>query len=344
MESGIITSNGWLFTKNLHFLNLKFVYDTMEQIEAAAHVQKLFENFSSKIELMLTSLCNKDDMAKLKLDMESLLENHVNNIRAELDIRDQVIANLDERISKLESSVVTLVQSRDNASRERHDLANRSDDIENHFNAEITNIHIANNLELESNQSVGSNDENDAESQRNEIEREKVDLLIIGDSIVRHLNPELINPGKINKLLCLPGAQTSEVKRSLIEYSRKFDIDEIVIHTGCNSIPSNSPMDVADEIAFLLRDIESNLPNVRCHVSAILPKISKAWLPGINEINELLYDVCDVLNYNLIQHNMFANSGHINDELFARDTVHLSRRGVAQLGMDIKRSIRRPHP
>lgn len=170
-------------------------------------------------------------------------------------------------------------------------------------------------------------------------DRPKIDMLLIGDSNVRFLNTENINPGKENELDCTGGGKIPQIRENLIEFHDTHDIREAVIHVGSNHIPNDSPNELADKLESFLKAAKSAMPNTSLHFSAILPKLDNSFLPGINIVNEHIYSVCQALNIGFIQYPSFARYGFTNYYLFGRDKIHTNPRGQAIMCNNIRKAI-----
>ena len=173
----------------------------------------------------------------------------------------------------------------------------------------------------------------------------KKDLVIIGDSIVKHINMDLVNPGKDNQLFCFKGGNVKTIRKEIIDIDAKLSIKSLVLHVGSNFIPADSPDLVAAQILDLVKEIQIQMPSTKIYISAILPKINADYNPGINFINSTLYNESLKKGFVFIQHNKFSRNGVIDFRLYvkreveAERPIHLSYGGVARLACDIKYAI-----
>ena len=145
------------------------------------------------------------------------------------------------------------------------------------------------------------------------------------------------------------GKTTADIRNELILSRCNSSYNQIVVHSGSNSIPSKKPKIVADELIKLAREVKLNMPNSKLYISAIIPKIDEKFLPGIDEINHRLYAASSKLNFDFIQHPQFVFNSEIDHTMFSfreqqpdwtKGMVHLSRKGVAQLATNIKYMIK----
>ena len=197
---------------------------------------------------------------------------------------------------------------------------------------------------LENDEAVGNekqmlNGENDNFEDLNPRKPE-IDFALCGDSIIKWANTDIINPGGVNKKVCLPGAKIVEIRESILHLHEQYDVKQITIHGGSNLVPEETPMEVAFQIIDLLSEVKVLMPNSDVYFSAILPKCNDLFSPGINEINSLVYSACNALGIKFIQHSRFSSHGRMNESYYTlADLIHLNRRGVRQFVYDIKSSL-----
>ena len=271
----------------------------------------------------IESLATKDDISSL-----------INNV--ELKFAEDLLER-DKKIMELEDKLNQLSDQRYDDLEFAKRLSDKLIDLENKLaNSEAKRETVREFVQFESDSSFDGTE--DIENEK--VIKEPLDMLIISDSIGRHLNVDLINPGGKNKLICRPGAMIEEIQNALINIESQYDIATLVIHVMTNHIPDEEPAEIAKEMLEFLDDIKLNMPNTNVFVSLVLPKINSFWLRGINCLNKKIFDAHSRYGFNVIQHPHFASTGHINEALLARDLIHLSRDGVKQLGVDIKRSLR----
>lgn len=176
-------------------------------------------------------------------------------------------------------------------------------------------------------------------------EREEYDLLLIGDSIIRDVDVEKLNPDKRNDKVFLPGKKTEHIREELKERAKKNSYGNIIIHCASNNIPRDPPAMVADNLINLVGEVKKNMPNAHVHVSAVLPKMNASFLPGINEINFRLLQASGHLGFNVIQHPQMCSKGIFYMSMYKRHEVHdhrpvhLSPKGVIRFGSNIKYSL-----
>ena len=168
------------------------------------------------------------------------------------------------------------------------------------------------------------------------LEKKQHDLLVIGDSIIKHCRGDVINPGKDTVIACHPGARAEKIEAEFKKLIKHNTYDKIIVHCGINFVPQYSPTYVSDKIVDLLEIVKSLAPTSNLAFSGLLPKIGPQYLPGINTINN---NICRASNnthsaFKFIHHrNYFIDrKGSIESAMFCRsDGIHLSKRGVGAL-------------
>ena len=183
----------------------------------------------------------------------------------------------------------------------------------------------------------------DKKPRRNKVNK---DLVFVGDSIIKHVNMNLLNKDKENELCCFPGANVLKIRNELVNIESKFNIKRLVLHMGTNCIPKDTTDVVASKLLHVIKEIRLHMPETKLYVSAILPKITKDYNPGINAINLQLYRESIKMGFFLIQHPQFSQNSILSLDLFVSREVlnkrplHLNHRGVATLACNIKYALR----
>lgn len=181
-----------------------------------------------------------------------------------------------------------------------------------------------------------------------EIIKNEHDLLIIGDSLVRELDAQSINPGGDTIIECLPGARPDELTERFREMSKTDSFRRVIVHGGTNLVPKFSPTLVADKITRCLEMIRELSPNSQIAFSSLLPKEGVHLLNGINEVNYNVFrsGLCGHFKtrYGFVNHRDFFlnNMGHVNGALFKNDSLHLSDHGVKAFEKSLKRLAAHP--
>jgi hypothetical protein len=250
---------------------------------------------------------------KIKSDIGAIVESLKLDLLAELKRRDV-------RITDLESEVIFL----------RDSLA-RTNVKSSSLEKDVADMAVAiDSLKAAPPSSASAND------------LPYIDLVIAGDSIVKHLDIDSL-PGS-NKLICLPGARAHKVHVAVKKLVRTANVKKLVLHFGTNNIPYQTPMQICQELSDSLKQIQLELPESEISLSAILPKIGVQYNRGINFINNYMFELCNELGMGFIQHTTFCE-GQLNKKLYApnewRDgrAIHPSHEGALLMMTNIKLHI-----
>ena len=191
------------------------------------------------------------------------------------------------------------------------------------------------------------------------------DVLIVSDSIYRHVGIECpkendlkntsviseFNVGSlaIMKIVC-PGARCDRLLSEVAVFSSSHCFDHIIVHAGANYIPNPTkqrvtlpPIVTAGEICDFL-DSMGNLFESRISFSCIIPQRNIEVLNMANFINDRVSLHCSEYGYGLIQCLRFKRfKGRLDLSIFARDGVHLSRIGVKALYDSVTSPLKYEH-
>jgi hypothetical protein len=173
------------------------------------------------------------------------------------------------------------------------------------------------------------------------VEKVHKDILLIGDSIIKHVNTQKVSNKPVD-LVCLPGARCFEVYSKLLDILKTTDYDQIIVHVGTNSIPQLDARFVSNSILDFLSKLRMLAPNSKISWSSILPKFDSSFNQGINFINRNIFS-----RFNMIKKmgapvnhgNFFKKNGCVDPSLFCNDAVHLSYKGVTALEKSLKHHL-----
>ena len=167
------------------------------------------------------------------------------------------------------------------------------------------------------------------------------DTLLIGDSLLRDLDSEIINPGGDTTIKCLPGARPADVVDEFRRISETHSYKRIIVHVGSNLVPKFSESHVSAKVVECMESIKNLSPRSKLAFSQILPKEGDHLINQINRINNQVWrsGTCgpDRTRFGAIPHAKFfcGRWGAVDCDLFARDGVHLSPQGKLQLAKSI---------
>ena len=162
--------------------------------------------------------------------------------------------------------------------------------------------------------------------------REKIDFLIIGDSIVGSFDAQFPD-GKKGKVVSVRGASPKDVLKEFERLSLTQDFGHIIVHVGTNLIPNFSPDYVADSIIDTMLCIKKLSRNSKVAFSGLLPKTDDSWSRSIDMINGRVaragLNVPPSMRFGYMHHfPAFFKKGWVNfKELYKKDRIHLSLSG-----------------
>ena len=162
--------------------------------------------------------------------------------------------------------------------------------------------------------------------------REKIDFLIIGDSIVDSFDAQFPD-GKKGKVVSVRGASPKDVLKEFERLSLTQDFAHIIVHVGTNLIPNFSPDYVADSIIDTMLSIKKLSRNSKVAFSGLLPKTVDSWSRSIDMINYRVaragLNVPPSMRFGYMHHfPAFFKQGWVNfKELYKKDRIHLSLSG-----------------
>lgn len=260
-------------------------------------------------------------MPKSPAQKENALRKRIESLEFRVKLKD-------DEVAKLASNFQDELRKRDKVI---SDLTDKIEQIElkNRNSNEITN--------------TNENEELVKQDDLKMDEKTEHDLLVIGDSLVRNVNGEAINPGGDTTIECIPGARPENVAETFRQLSKTKSFKRVIVHVGSNLIPRYSPAYVADKITDCLDVVKNLSPSSRLAFSSVLPKIGNHLNPGINVVNSRVVasgrSGPSRCRYGSADHSLFFvnNQGQVNPNLFLRDGIHLSNEGVKNFENSLRR-------
>lgn len=159
--------------------------------------------------------------------------------------------------------------------------------------------------------------------------RPKTEILIIGDSIIKHLDRPFGNSKRKRMVVCYPGARVSDVvDRIDREIADTCEDASVFVHIGMNDVEQNNSEALIADYKRLIRQI--SVSGRTCIFSGILPRlgVGTEWGSRALAINERVRELC------LSEENttfMDLWDDFQSSELYEGDGVHLNSLGVKRL-------------
>ena len=155
-------------------------------------------------------------------------------------------------------------------------------------------------------------------------------VLILGDSMLSHINERTLSRRYTTKVRSFPGATADDLHHYIQPLLRKRP-DKILLVIGTNDISYNSVEAVLAKIVSLTKIIHKNLPNCHIIISEIIERKNNPSLNAkISELNKSL----KAMNVDPLQQQ------NIREQHLARDGLHLNFRGNRQLALNLIQKVR----
>ena len=157
--------------------------------------------------------------------------------------------------------------------------------------------------------------------------------LIVGDSMIKHVQSTKLNAGASKKIIVkpFPGAKISTLKNHTSDVMKE-STDHVVIHIGTNDLPTNViPSDIASSIMNLAT--EWRKLNCKITISGIIARADFCAGKAM-AVNKVLERMCLERNIQFISHDNINPSLHLNNSM-----LHLNKRGTQILTKNLIRGI-----
>ena len=164
---------------------------------------------------------------------------------------------------------------------------------------------------------------------------EMPDVIIAGDSIIKHIDGRRMS--RKRKVVCLPnpGATVADIPSKVIEGVKAKG--DVVLHVGSNELSTSGPNgSTADDIIALADEISASGREV-CLSSVVHRRWETVHQRRlVDGVNEGLKRAARERRWGYI------DNGNIVDRHLGRDGVHLNKAGQAVLSSNLRRFIERP--
>ena len=99
-------------------------------------------------------------------------------------------------------------------------------------------------------------------------QKAKSSIVIIGDSIVKHINPTKLSKRKVHKFT-YPGKTASEINNEVNTIDLNQAPSHVIVHAGTNNIPLQSVGECVNDIENLVTGVKEKFPNAEIGISSI---------------------------------------------------------------------------
>ena len=178
---------------------------------------------------VLAPIVSKLDVLCTKNDFETLSSELRSYYENELSKRDAKISMLEDKITDLNDSVIR--QKRE---------------IEEMYTKISSNIKAMNSKLTEK-----------------DAPKPLRDLVILGDSMVKHVDVDKVNQGGCNEIFCHPGAHIDKIVTEAKHVHSKYHVEELLLCVGTNHITANNPEPpevLTEKLCKMIKEIRFNMP------------------------------------------------------------------------------------
>ena len=175
--------------------------------------------------------------------------------------------------------------------------------------------------------------ENPINKNSNAIDHRSAEIILIGDSIIKQINPRKLTKKKVNKYT-YHGRTSGEIEAELGTIKNNSTPSHVIIHAGTNDISVESAEVCAKKIESLVLKIKSKFPSSKIGVSGITTRQDIDVGKGINQLNRIIEDLSK-------KHNVsFIDNGNINSTCLNNSRLHLNAKGSAFLATNFIRFLK----
>ena len=156
------------------------------------------------------------------------------------------------------------------------------------------------------------------------------DVLIIGDSMIKRLQPRKLSRRK--RVIChtMRGAKIEDIAWNAKHMSTKYNVSDIILHVG-----TNNTSDSAETIASKITSLGESLKPKKVTISSIIHRIKQTVLQRkkVDDANDLLKSIAQRNGWD------FIDNTNITLDHLVSDGVHLNTIGVRLLATNIIQHI-----
>jgi hypothetical protein len=163
-------------------------------------------------------------------------------------------------------------------------------------------------------------------NEKNESHEIGSDVIIIGDSIVKNIQPRKLTRKKVHKYT-FPGKTADEIEKEINFDNLKSIPSHVIIHVGTNNLPLESATECAQKIEKLAKKTKTQFPYSKIGLSGLTVRHDIAMLEKIQEVNKKIGHICKKLEIS------FIDNSTIDDTCLNGSKLHLNAKGSAILAV-----------
>ena len=139
-------------------------------------------------------------------------------------------------------------------------------------------------------------------NEKNESHEIGSDVIIIGDSIVKNIQPRKLTRKKVHKYT-FPGKTADEIEKEINFDNLKSIPSHVIIHVGTNNLPLESATECAQKIEKLAKKTKTQFPYSKIGLSGLTVRHDIAMLEKIQEVNKKIGHICKKLEISFIDNS-----------------------------------------
>ena len=286
-----------------------------------------------ELQLVRKELEAENKRLRERLEENFELEKELSVLRQELEISKHMSSTLDNELLIAKRTLETLEIDFD-----RHSaiIQDKNTIIHNFL---LTKDQKNQSFTSDSNLTTGSED---PEEKNQSSMRKKI--LLIGDSLIKHIIPEHLLPQRFNfEVLVEKAYHIEEIPNVINSFDNFTDISTLVIHCGTHDIQS-VPVDVLINKLKNVISLALELnPDIKIIVSNLTPRGDDLMLDLTRqEFNiKILKEFNDNSAVMISDNTRLSTDGFITDKFYGQDKIHLNADGTKILAANLGSSLRK---
>ena len=160
-------------------------------------------------------------------------------------------------------------------------------------------------------------------------------ILLIGDSIIKHIQPEKLSKNEVIKRP-FPGKKIEDINVNNIS-DAITQSSKIIIHMGTNNIRDDTVDEIRDKYSTLICAIRLINPHGRIYLSSLTTRLDLSASDAnadLNQVNDAIKALCKSAKC------YFINNKNINESCLNNSKLHLNPKGTAYLATNFINAMR----
>ena len=183
-----------------------------------------------------------------------------------------------------------------------------------------------------SNGTSGSEEHKNKLSQQNHVDN-GCDVVVIGDSITKHIHGHRLSRKHKVKNMSFPGATVEDMADFVKPIIRKKP-KKIILHVGTNNLKQENPKKIGKKIIDLANDIKKQDCSIEIAISSIIHRTDDTSLNAkVDKVNKSLEKLCPDNNFG------FICNDNIKHDCLNVGGLHLILKGTINLAANFRKHI-----